>query len=487
MAFSSAVFLFAFFPAAFAVYHIAPGVRAKNAILLLLGLVFYAFGGIQYIPLLALSVLVNWAAGRALSRQEDKKKRRALVTAAVVFDVGLIAVFKYLDFLVENLNALLGLHIPLPGLPLPLGVSFFTFMAIGYVIEVYRKPANAARSFLEAALYISFFPCISSGPIFGWRAAAPQLRERTCCAEDTARGIRRFVTGLAKKLLVADVIGRMVDGLFSAPAMDARLAWLAGLGYAVQIYFDFSGYTDMALGVGACFGFRLPENFDHPYTARSMTEFWKRWHMSLTGWFRNYLYMPMVMSRPLQKLYKKWAARYGRQKANKLSILLPMGAVWLLTGLWHGAAWSFVLWGLWQGLFCALEGVGLIRTKGLESSAGGRLALRLYTALVLLVSNVLFRAGDLALAGRMIAAMFTGWRFTAEGTLTLQKACTPLAVCALLFGLAVCLLYTDERRQRLERTKWAQPLSYVLCLALLALCAASMAQSGFTPFIYQQF
>ena len=487
MAFSSAIFLFAFFPAAFAVYHIAPGIRGKNVVLLILSLVSYCFGGLGYVPVLLLSVLVNWGAGRLLGRITEKPRRRAVVTAAAVFNVGLIGVFKYLDFFIGNLNALLGTDIPLPSLPMPLGISFFTFMALSYVIEVYRKPANVAESFLDAALYISFFPAIASGPIVSWRTAAPQLRERQCTAEGTAKGIRRLIVGMAKKLLVADVLGRMVDGLFAAPALDARLAWLGAVGYAIQIYFDFSGYTDMALGIGQVFGFTLPENFDRPYTALGMTDFWRRWHISLTTWFRSYLYMPMVMSRPLQKLYKKWAARYGRPKANKLSILIPMTVVWLLTGLWHGAAWTYVLWGVWHGLFCALEGVGIIPAKRMEKTLGGRVVLRVYTALVILIGNVLFRAGSFSLAWEMIRAMFTGWHFTAQATLTLQTLCTPLALALLALGLILCLAVPSGAKERLSGSRWAQPASYVLCLGLFALCVMRMAQSGFAPFIYLQF
>ena len=485
MVFSSAMFLFAFFPAVFAVYHIVPGIKGRNIVLLAASLVFYCFGGLRYVPLLAASVLVNALAGRALGRLEGKKKRRAAVTAAVAFDVALVAAFKYLDFILANLNALLGLSIPLPGLPLPLGISFFTFTAMSYVIEAYRKPANAADSLLDAAVYISLFPTILSGPILGWKAAAPQLRERTCTAQGTARGIRRFIVGMAKKLLVADIIGKAVDGVFAGSVMDARLAWLGAVGYAVQIYFDFSGYTDMALGIGQTFGFTLPENFDRPYTALGLSDFWRRWHISLTTWFRNYLYMPIVMSRPQQRLYKKWAAKYGRTKANKLAILIPMAVVWLLTGLWHGAAWTFVLWGLWHGLFCALEGVGILRTDGLKKTRAGRLALRVYPALVITVGNVLFRAGSLSAAGSMLAAMFTGWRFTAMGTLALQRLFTPLALAMLALGLALTLF--PGAWDGLRRKKWAEPLSYLAALGLLALCVMNMAQSGFAPFIYLQF
>ena len=483
MVFSSAIFLFVFFPAVFAVYRLVPGIKGKNVVLVLVSLVFYSFGRLSYLPLLLASILVTWAAGRLLGRMEDKRKRRAVVTAAVVFDLGLMGVFKYLDFIVENINALSGAAIPQPGIPMPLGISFFTFTAMSYVIEVYRKPKNMAEGFLDTALYISLFPTISSGPIVSWKTARPQMRERTCSPEKTARGIRRFIVGMGKKLLIADIVGKMVDGIYAGSALDARLAWLGALGYAVQIYFDFAGYSDMAIGLGQTFGFTIPENFDRPYTALGLTDFWRRWHISLTTWFRNYLYMPLVMSRPLQKLYKKWAAGYGRAKANKLSILIPMGVVWLLTGLWHGAAWNFVLWGAWHGLFCALEGVGLIRTKNLEKTRGGRIVLRLYTWMVVLLGVVLFRAGSIARAGQMFAAMFTGWQSLPEATLQLQLLCPPLTVFCLVLG-AVLSVVQAPGALRERTTKWTQPLSYVLALGLLVLCVMNMAQSGFQPFIY---
>lgn len=488
MVFSSAIFLFVFFPAVFAVYHIVPGVKGKNLVLVLASLVFYSFGRLAYLPLLLVSILVNWGLGRVLGALEGNGKRRAVVILLAAFDLGQLGVFKYLDFFVENVNALFGTAIPLPGIPLPLGISFFTFTALSYGIEVYRKPSNMAKSLLDTALYISLFPTILSGPIVSWRTAAPQLRERTCTAEKTARGIRRFIVGMAKKLLVADIVGRMVDGVYAGSALDARIAWLGAVGYAVQIYFDFAGYSDMAIGIGQTFGFALPENFDRPYTALGLTDFWKRWHISLTTWFRNYVYMPLVMSGPLQRLYKKWARSYGRAKANKLSILIPMAVVWLLTGLWHGAAWNYVLWGLWHGLFCALEGVGLIRTKKLEKSVGGRLVLRVYTWLVILLGTVLFRAGSLAQAGQMLSAMFTGWRFTAAGTLLLQRVLNGQNIFCLVLGVLLGVVVLPKRLKAPEKlARWGESASYVLCLGLLALCVMNMAQSGFVPFIYLQF
>lgn len=487
MVFSSAIFLFAFFPTAYAVYRLTPGIRAKNAVLLCVSLVFYSFGGLGRVPVLLASILVNWAAGRVLGAwgKERRAARRTVMTAAAVLNIGLLVCCKYLGFFAETLNALTGLSLPVPSIALPLGVSFFTFTGLGYVIEVYRRPANVSRSLVHTALYIAFFPTILSGPILAWKPTAPQLAERSCTPEKTARGLRRFVLGLAKKLLIADVVGAFVDAVYAGAAVDARAAWLGALGYAVQIFFDFSGYTDMALGVAAVFGFDLPENFRQPYTALGMTDFWKRWHISLTTWFRNYLYMPVVMAKPQQRLYKKWAAKYGRPKANRLAILIPSAVVWLLTGLWHGAAWSFVLWGLWHGLFCVLEGVGAIRTDGLAKSRGGRAVLHVYTIAVILVGTVLFRAESLAQAGSMLAAMAVGWRFTAAGTLLLQRSLTGLTAFCLAVGVIGCLPVVPWLRARAGR--WGEPVSYAVCAALFALCVMSVAANGFQPFIYLQF
>ncbi len=488
MVFSSALFLFAFLPVLYAVYRLTPSVKGKNIVLLIFSLISYAFGDAAYLPLLLASVVINWGAGRLLGAMMPKTRSRYLVLAlTVALNLCLMAVFKYLDFFIENINTLFGLSIPLPGIALPLGISFFTFTALSYVIEVYRKPQNMERNLLKTGLYICLFPTILSGPIVGYKSFAPQIESRTCTPEKTAAGLRRFMYGMAKKLLIADTVGAMVDTIYAGSVLDARIAWLGAVGYAVQILFDFSGYTDMALGLGKMFGFDFPENFDRPYTALGMTDFWKRWHISLTTWFRNYLYMPLVMSRPLQRLYKRWAARYGRPKANKLSVLIPTTVVWLLTGLWHGADWSYVLWGLWHGLFCLLEGVGILRTKRLEECALGRAVLHIYTWLVVLLGTVLFRSDSMAQAGQMLAAMFTGWNFTALGTLALQQALTGLCVFCLAFGILASTVKAPKLKNRLLAAKWAEPVSYVVCTGLFVLCVMSMAQSGFQPFIYQQF
>jgi Predicted membrane protein involved in D-alanine export len=481
--FSSAVFLFGFLPVLFVLYRLVPGIKAKNILLILFSLIFYAFGKLSYIPLLLGSVLVNWGAGRLLGAM--KKHRKLVMIAAAVIDIGLLATFKYLNFFIENINAVFGVSIASVSLALPIGISFFTFTGLSYAIEVYRRPQNMSRSFLRVLLYISLFPNLLAGPILSYKVAAPQIDERYTNPELTARGIRRFVLGMAKKVLVADILGGMVDAIFSQNVLDARIAWLAAVAYAIQIYFDFSGYSDMALGLGNMFGFAFPENFNHPYIARSMTDFWKRWHISLTTWFRNYLYMPMVMSKPLQKLYKKWSAKYGRQRANKLSIIIPMTVVWLLTGLWHGASWTYVLWGAWQGLWCALEGVGIIKIDKLEKTVGGRIVGHIYTLLIVLLSEVLFRSGNLVQAGALYTAMFTGWKFTAAGTLLLQKQLSGLAVTCLTVGILGSAAALPWLRAHTGR--FGESASYLACAALFVLCVMSMAGSGFAPFIYSRF
>ena len=487
MVFNSAIFLFAFLPVLYAVYRLVPGLRAKNAVLLVFSLLFYCFGSLAHLPLLVASILVNWAAGRGLGAwpKEKKRARKLILTVTVILNLGTLAAYKYLGFIAGNLEALFGAPLSVPSLGLPLGISFFTFTGLGYVIEVYRKPSNMEKNLFRTALFISLFPNLLSGPILSWKNAAPQLAERTCTPEKTAKGLRRFIVGLAKKLLVADIVGGIADAAYSGGALNASLAWLGTLAYAVQIYFDFSGYSDMALGLAGVFGFEFPENFLQPYTALGMTDFWKRWHISLTTWFRNYLYMPMVMSKPLKKLYKRWAGQYGRPTANRLSILIPSAVVWLLTGLWHGAAWSYILWGLWHGLFCVLEGVGLIKTEGLKTTAGGRLVLRLYTILVILMGTVLFRAGSLAAAGWIYAAMFTGFGAAPAAILVLQQCVTGLSVFCLFVGIVGSAGALPRLRTVCGR--WGEGASWVLCLGLLVLCVMNMAVNGFQPFIYLQF
>ena len=468
MVFSSAIFLFCFLPAVFLLYRLPFGRRCQNALLACASLVFYAFGNLHYVPLFLLSVLLNYATGLLLGGRLQRSK--PLIALNIVLNLGILCVFKYTDFLIGNANALFGLTLKPVGLILPIGISFYTFQGLSYTIDVYRKPEEYSRSFLKLLLYISFFPQLIAGPIVRWGDIAAQIDERVCTPEKTSAGIRRFLVGLAKKLLLADTAAIAADAVFAASLPDARLAWLGGICYSLQIYFDFSGYSDMAIGMGRMFGFSLKENFLFPYTADSIRDFWRKWHISLSTWFREYLYIPLGGSRCSQ----------ARAALNRL-------IVFFCTGLWHGANWTFVLWGLGHGLLSSLEGSGIIPVERLQKSIPGRILCRVYTLLAVMLLFTLFRADTVAQGFTMIAAMF---RFQAlpEGANLLAKLSSP-AMCAVLTAALVMALsplggrihafLTEEREKEL--------VPDLCCLLLMVLSVLSLAQSGFHPFIYFQF
>ena len=468
MVFSSAIFLFCFLPAVFLLYRLPFGRRWQNALLACASLVFYAFGNLHYVPLFLLSVLLNYATGLLLGGRLQRSK--PLIALNIVLNLGILCVFKYTDFLIGNANALFGLTLKPVGLILPIGISFYTFQGLSYTIDVYRKPEEYSRSFLKLLLYISFFPQLIAGPIVRWGDIAAQIDERVCTPEKTSAGIRRFLVGLGKKLLLADTAAIAADAIFAASLPDARLAWLGGICYSLQIYFDFSGYSDMAIGMGRMFGFSLKENFLFPYTADSIRDFWRKWHISLSTWFREYLYIPLGGSR----------CSRARAALNRL-------IVFFCTGLWHGANWTFVLWGLGHGLLSSLEGSGIIPVERLQKSIPGRILCRVYTLLSVMLLFTLFRADTVAQGFTMIAAMF---RFQAlpEGALLLAKLSSP-AMCAVLTAALVMALsplggrihafLTEEREKEL--------VPDLCCLLLMVLSVLSLAQSGFHPFIYFQF
>jgi alginate O-acetyltransferase complex protein AlgI len=353
MVFASPLFFFLFLPLTLAAYFGLPR-RFRNGVLLVASLVFYAWGEARYVPLILGSVAFNWLLGRTIGRTEDPRRRRRWLAVAIAGNLVTLAVFKYANFAVANVNALAPVLAPVfpvwplavAAIPLPLGISFFTFHAISYVVDVYKRNANAEHNMPRFALYILLFPQLIAGPIIRWRDIAAQLTTRDQRLADFAWGARRFVLGLAKKVLIANTLGRTADAIFGQPANDLTtpLAWLGLACYTLQIYFDFSGYSDMAIGLMRMFGFRILENFNYPYIARSIREFWRRWHISLSNWFRDYLYIPLGGN------------QRGERRAYANLVL-----VFLLCGLWHGASWPFVLWGAWHGAFLVAERAGMDR------------------------------------------------------------------------------------------------------------------------------
>jgi len=485
MLFSSPVFVFLFLPAVLVLTALSPRV-VRNATLAVASLFFYAWGEREIVVLMLASIAVNWALGLWAGRaREAGRSARAAITLAVVFNLGLLVFFKYANFLWRDLGAVcvgLGLTSSWPVLTeihLPIGISFFTFQALSYVLDVYRGQGPVQRNPVDFATYIALFPQLIAGPIVRYKDVALQLRDRVVDRAGFAYGVRRFGIGLGKKMLIANVVAQVADDVFALPVAEITpgTAWLGITCYTLQIYFDFSGYSDMAIGLGRMFGFRFLENFDYPYISRSITEFWRRWHISLSTWFRDYLYIPL-----------------GGNRRGPARTYLNLVLVFFLCGLWHGASWSFVVWGLYHGAFLVIERVGLAR-------AIGRLgALRhVYVLVVAMVGWVFFRADTLGQASAFLGRMF-GLASYAEG-IALEVPRTFLdarSIVALIAGaigstpwLPRVAAWLASRRERSEpgvAVDVALELAGHAALAGVFVASATMlAADTYNPFIYFRF
>ena len=460
MVFSTAGFLFAFLPLVLLLERFCRSIRAKNLLLAIASLLFYAFGQLGYVPLFLLSILINYLAGLLLQRENSPRK--AVLTLAVVLNLGLLGIFKYTDFVLQNLG------LPPVGIVLPIGISFFTFQGMSYVIDVYREPESGTRDFGKLLLYIAFFPQLIAGPIVKYHDIAAQIDARSTDPERSEAGMRRFIRGLAKKLLIADGVGKIADAVFNGGTGDIRLAWLGAICYMLQIYYDFSAYSDMAIGMGHLFGFTIRENFLHPYASASIREFWRRWHISLSSWFKEYLYIPL-----------------GGNRKGKARTALNRLLVFFCTGIWHGANWTFVVWGLGHGLLSSLEGWGILPADRLQKTRAGRLVGRLYTLLAVTLLFVVFRADSLSAAGSMLSAMFAG-SVSAAGTVELIRLLQP----ASLLTLTLAILFAGGLREKLYARLSAPVFRHLAragSLLLLLLSILSLSTGGFHPFIYFQF
>ena len=464
MVFSSFSFLFLFLPVVLAVYFILPGIKAKNAVLCLFSLLFYAWGEPVCILLMLLSILVNYGIGIGMERFPGRKK--ALLILALAVNLGAIGYFKYSDFLISNLNRIPGIRLPLTGAVLPIGISFYTFQILSYVIDVYRGQSRAQRDLLSLATYISLFPQLVAGPIVRYETVKNELRSRTVTRQDFAEGLSRFLFGLGKKVLIANQMARGADAVFNAADQPGGwVIWLGALLYTMQIYFDFSGYSDMAIGMGRMFGFHFLENFNYPYIAASVTDFWRRWHMSLSGWFREYVYIPLGGNR----------RGTARQIVNILT-------VWLLTGLWHGANWNYILWGLFYGGLLILEKFALKRA--LPHIPG--LVRRVAVFIIVMVGWVIFRVEDLSALGGALGRMFSfgggdvGAFLTAHADALVSLVLLPAA----LLG---CFPWWKRFAARFAETGWFPVLRMTAALAVWLGSVALLLGESYNPFIYFQF
>ena len=343
MVFSSAIFLFVFLPIVCALYFIVPGIKGKNTLLIIASLIFYAFGEPIYILLMIGSIIANYIFGLMegrFSKANNIAGKKIVLIIAVICNIGVLCVFKYTAFILENINYAGRLNIKIPGIALPIGISFFTFQALSYVIDVYRNPEMVQKNLFNLMLYVSFFPQLIAGPIIRYNEIAKQINNRTSSIEKTTEGISRFIRGLTKKLIIANATGYMADSIFALKITDYNflVAWVGAIAYTLQIYYDFSGYSDMAIGMAKIFGFEFNENFNHPYSAKGIKDFWRRWHISLSLWFREYVYIPL-----------------GGNRKGKFRCEFNKMIVFLLTGIWHGANWTFVIWGLIHGVANVIE------------------------------------------------------------------------------------------------------------------------------------
>ena len=476
MVFSSVIFLCLFLPIVLGGYYLLPKREAKNLWLIAASLLFYAFSGLWYVLLLLFSVFCNYLAGLFVSG------RKGVLYVAVAVNLGVLGVFKYLTFLVRTVDQLPGVAITVSSIVLPVGISFFTFQGLSYVIDVYRNERLKSTRFRDVLLYIALFPQLVAGPIVRYEDVADEIKGRRHTLEQLANGLRRLIIGLSKKLLIADVCGSVVTLIYSAErsVLDSRTAWLAAVCYLIQIYFDFSGYSDMAIGLGLCFGFHFKENFNYPYISSSIQEFWRRWHISLSTWFREYLYIPLGGNRK------------GKAKTYRNKLI-----VFFCTGLWHGANWTFIIWGLWHGFFIVAEDAAK-KLFGLGKHGKNRrnpvetVLKHLYTLLVVLIGFVIFRADNMGQAFSMIGAMFSGICASAQTGLLLAQCLTPLTMFALLLGLVgstpvLPLVCRKVEQQTGSVYVCLRVLSYAGALALLLVDILHLSAASYVPFIYFQF
>lgn len=464
MVFSSTVFLFLFLPALLLFYY-QPWIKGRawrNAILLIFSLLFYAWGEPFFVFLLLLSILINWLCALQVEKAGPRRKTaRLFLSFAIVTDLLLIGIFKYASFVINNVALIIGALPPAIKISMPIGISFFTFQLMSYSFDVYYGNAAAQRNPAYVALYISLFPQLIAGPIVRYQQIEGEINERRESFDEVSEGFRRFIYGLGKKVLLANFLAQIADNAFDyAASSSVASAWLGAVAYTLQIYFDFSGYSDMAIGLGRIFGFHFLENFNYPYVAQSVTEFWRRWHISLSSWFRDYVYIPL-----------------GGNRVSKSKWIRNLFIVWLLTGIWHGANWTFIFWGFLYFIVLLIE-----KETGLAQKSGwfGHI----YTMLVVILAWVFFRSPDIlsgcAYIGRMFGHHVSG--FTDAYFFTTMKACWPVLLAALL-GCTRSLINITERL----KAKGLAMVETVWLLLVLIVAVLEIVSSTYNPFIYFNF
>lgn len=467
MVFSSIVFLCAFLPITFILYTIIPSLKFKNGLLIVASLIFYAYGEPIYILLMLFSSLVNFIFAKIIGCNKVRIKKVFLILD-VIINLGMLGIFKYSSMVVISLNNILNLNFTVPNILLPIGISFYTFQILSYVIDVYYNRVKVQNNYFKLLLYISFFPQLIAGPIVKYHDINEQIDNRKQIPEEVAKGIRRFIVGLFKKVLISNVMALAADNIYSYNLTDINivLSWIGAISYMLQIYFDFSGYSDMAIGLGKMFGFNIKENFNYPYYADSIKDFWRRWHISLSSWFRDYLYIPL-----------------GGNRKGKVRTCINKIIVFFFTGLWHGANWTFVVWGLYHGLFLLLEEyLNFIKKMP-------KVIRHIYVIIVVAVGFVMFRANTLYQGIYFIKQMFTGYSFSPLSISLAYEQLNPLFIIVLIIAIIGSLPVKKYIKNKVDLNKYKQieTVYYILSIVLLLICIINLSGSTYNPFIYFRF
>ncbi len=467
MLFSSVTFLYAFLPVVLILYFIAPK-KLKNPVLLISSLFFYYFGERTYTIILFVSSISDWVWSILIERHRGKKRTKIFLAFSILINLGLLGFFKYADFFIGNINALLGTQIPLTQVPLPIGISFFTFQTMSYTIDVYRGNAKAQTNLVSFATFVCLFPQLIAGPIVRYTDIAQELDNRKHTFENVTKGLRRFTMGLGKKVLLANAMGELCKDLLALDERSVLMYWLYAIAFALQIYLDFSAYSDMAIGLGRIFGFKFPENFNYPFISKSITEFWRRWHMTLGSWFRDYVYFPL-----------------GGSRTTTLKWMRNILVVWMITGFWHGAEWNFVLWGLYFGILLMAE--KLYFGKILNKCPS--VVQHVYVIFTVLISFVIFSVENLADIATFVGGLFgvgTSALSTANALYLLDSYTVLLVLC-----VVASLPFPKKLYKRFGETKTGQKLYTVLepltVGMVLVVCTAFLVDGSFNPFLYFRF
>ncbi len=467
MLFSSIPFLFYFLPCVLILYLIAPKCL-KNTVLLLSSLVFYAWGEPRYVIWMLLAITLGYIFGLLIERFKEKKRiSKLFMILSVASSLAMLGYFKYVDFFIGNFNAITGLSVPLLKIALPIGISFYTFQILSYTVDVYRGDVAAQKNPIDLAAYVALFPQLIAGPIVRYSDVAEQLKSRTHSFEKTALGARRFMIGLGKKILIANILGELCDTFRASDDKSVLFFWLYAVAYSLHIYFDFSGYSDMAIGLGKLFGFDFLENFNYPYISASITEFWRRWHMSLGSWFRDYVYIPL-----------------GGNRVSRMRHLFNIFVVWMLTGFWHGAAWNFIVWGLFFAVLLMVEKLWLL--KYLKKS---RVLSHIYVVVLIIISFVIFDASSMGQAFSYIGSMFGAGGYPLVSTEFLYYLRSYGVV--LILGIIGATPLPKKLWNRIAATgigsnimTFAEPIALS---ALLLCCSAYLVDGSYNPFLYFRF